>query len=177
MTTPETARLRLVPYAPEHLLALIEEPEYFEQRFGLPVADGLREFMVSDDVSPDWLAMLRSSSGADPWTLGFAVVHWESQQVIGTAGFKGPRDADEIVEIAYGIVPSFQGQGYATEAAAALVSFAQEDSRVGIIRAHTLPEQNASTGVLKKCGFEFVGEVMDPEDGPVWRWERAAGPA
>jgi hypothetical protein len=26
--------------------------------------------------------------------------------------------------------------------------------------------------VLEKNGFRFVGEAEDPEDGPVWRWER-----
>lgn len=73
----------------------------------------------------------------------------------------------------YGIVPSFQGVGYATEAAEALVAFAFRDDRVSTVRAHTLPEANASTRVLAKCGFAFTGEVVDPEDGPVWRWERA----
>ncbi len=39
--------------------------------------------------------------------------------------------------------------------------------------AHTLPAPNASTRVLAKCGFERTGEVEDPEDGLVWRWERS----
>ncbi len=38
--------------------------------------------------------------------------------------------------------------------------------------AHTCPEPNASTRVLTKCGFRRVGEVMDPDDGLVWRWEK-----
>ena len=37
-----------------------------------------------------------------------------------------------------------------------------------------LPEATASTRVLRKCGFVHIGEVVDPEDGPVWRWERSA---
>jgi hypothetical protein len=40
--------------------------------------------------------------------------------------------------------------------------------------AHTLPEENASTRALRRNGFLFAGEVMDPEDGLVWRWERRA---
>ncbi len=32
-------------------------------------------------------------------------------------------------------------------------------------------QENASTRVLTKCKFKWVGEVMDPEDGLVWRWE------
>src|SRR5881398_3029680 len=48
----ETPRLRLLPCAPEHLLALIDQPERFGQVLGLPAADGLHGFYVSDDVSP-----------------------------------------------------------------------------------------------------------------------------
>ena len=93
--------------------------------------------------------------------------------MIGGASFKGPPDGTGVVEIAYGIVPSFEGRGYATEAARALVEYAQKNEAVREIIAHTSPEANASTHVLKKCGFTFAGEVMDPEDGRVWRWEHA----
>ena len=139
---------------------------------GLRAADGLREFYMSDDVSPAWLAQLRASPAADPWVHGFAVIPRESGEVIGSAGFKGPPDVDGMVEIAYGIVPGYQGRGYATEAATALLAFAFGDGRVNLVRAHTFPEHNGSTRVLTKCGFEFVGDVVDPEDGLVWRWER-----
>lgn len=98
----------------------------------------------------------------------------EGNEVVGSAGFKGPPDADGVVEIAYGVAPSREGRGYATEAAGALVRFATADERVQLVRAHTLPEENASTRVLRKCGFVHIGEVIDPEDGLVWRWERNA---
>lgn len=169
--TIDTARLDLVPCAPEQLLALIEEPDRFEHLLGLPAAEGLRGFFASGDVSPSWIARLRDSSGPDPWRHGFFVVHREGRRVIGSAGFKGAPDSAGMVEIAYGIVPSHENQGYATEAAAALVTFAL-DHDVRLVRAHTLPAANASTRVLLKCGFHHVGSVVDPEDGPVWRWER-----
>ncbi len=169
----DTRSLTLIPCSPEHLLALIDHPEHFEQVFGLPVAEGLHEFYVSDDVSPNWLAALRSSPGPDPWRHGFFVVHREGRSVIGSAGFKGKPDSEGIVEIAYGIVPSFEGRGYATEAAAALIDFAFASGEVRMVRAHTLPEANASTHVLLNCGFHCVSTVVDDEDGPVWRWERS----
>ncbi|MGI9077681.1 MAG: GNAT family N-acetyltransferase [Gemmatimonadaceae bacterium] len=176
--TIETVHLQLVPYAPKHLLALIEGYERFEESFGWPAADGLRAFILSDDVSPEWLARLGASSLADPWVHGFAVVDRDSRSVIGSVGFKGPPDQSGVAEIAYGIVPAFQGRGYVTEAAAAGVGFAFENG-VRRVRAHTRPNANASTRVLQKCGFEYAGEVDDPEDGLVWRWERGlaqAGP-
>lgn len=40
------------------------------------------------------------------------------------------------------------------------------------MRAHTLPEGIASQRTLAASGFAFVGEVEDPEDGRVFRYER-----
>ena len=168
----ETKSLRLVPHAPEHLRALIRGTEFYTQSSGLTPARGLRDFIVSDDVSPEWLAALERATGADPWRYGFALVHSESGLVIGNAGFTGPPDADGVVEIAYGVVPDYQGRGYATEAANALVAWAVTNGRIRTIRAHTLPERNASTRVLEKCGFRLVGELTHPSDGLVWRWEK-----
>lgn len=172
--TVETNQLRLLAYAPQHLLALIEGIPQFEALTGLRGAEGLRDGFVSDEVSPAWLKGLRAATNTapDPWAYGFGVLHRESGLVIGTVGFKGAPDNQGAVEIAYGIVPSFQRRGYATEAAKAGVAFAFDDQRVRLVRAHTLSTNIASHRVLEKCGFANMGEVIDPEDGLVWRWER-----
>jgi RimJ/RimL family protein N-acetyltransferase len=126
-------------------------------------------------VSPDWLARLRASVPS-PWTHGFAMEELATGATVGACAFKGPPDADGAVEIAYGVDPAFQGRGYAKEAAAALVEFALRDERVRVVRAHTLPENGPSQGVLTANGFECLGEVIDPEDGLVWRWELRSAP-
>jgi RimJ/RimL family protein N-acetyltransferase len=123
-------------------------------------------------VSADWLARLRALNSADPWTLGFFLVHRDRETVVGSAGFTGPPTADGAVEISYGVNPDHQGNGYATEAAQALTAYAFSSGKVRVVRAHTRPDSNASTGVLVKCGFRRIGEVIDPEDGLVWRWEK-----
>ena len=168
----DTERLQLIPHTPDQLVALMERPEKYEHLAGFPLAAGLRELFVSGEVSEDYLASMRELMGADPWRLGFAVVHPETGAVIGSGGFKGPPDSDGLVEIAYGIAPGYQGRGYATEVARALIDFATANVDVRRLRAHTWPEPNASTKVLTKCGFDFIGEVVDPDDGLVWRWER-----
>jgi RimJ/RimL family protein N-acetyltransferase len=167
----ETPRLQLVAYQPEHLLALMESDQQFEQSFGLPPADGLGTFLQSDEVSPHWVARLRASTSGDPWLHGFAIVDRAAQAVVGGVGFKGPPNDQGEVEIAYGIVPSFQNRGYATEAAAAGVEFAFGREAVERVIAHTKAENAASTRVLEKCGFLRIGDVIDPEDGLVCRWE------
>ncbi len=169
----ETVHLVLTPYTPEQLLALIESEERFAERFGLPAAEGLRDSFTSDEISPAWLGKLREAVAADPWAFGFAVVHRADRLAIGVVGFKGPPGDDGVVEIAYAIVPGFQGRGYATEAAEAGTAWAFGDGRVHIVRACTLPTRNASTRVLEKCGCVRTGEVVDPDDGPVWQWERS----
>jgi ribosomal-protein-alanine N-acetyltransferase len=124
-------------------------------------------------VSPDWLARLNAATSADPWVHGFEIMH-ELDGAVGMCGFKGPPGEDGVVEIAYGVDASHQSKGYATEAARALVRYAWESGMVRVVRAHTLPEPNASTRVLTKAGFIKLGEVIDPEDGLVWRWELAS---
>ena len=167
-----------MPADPRQLVVLYERPEQSVTIAGYALSEELRTFYANarPQVSPRWLAGLRSASGGgpDPWHHGFFLVERARGEVIGTAGFKGPPDAAGMVEIAYGVVPSVEGRGYATEAAGALVRFAAADERVRLIRAHTLPALNASTRVLRKCGFVHIGEVIDHEDGPVWRWERGA---
>lgn len=151
----QAERIKIVLQTPEEVLARIEAMSPLEKA----------------EISGDWLARVRASSSADPWTHGFTMVHRASGAVVGSCGYKGPPDADGVVEIAYGVDPAYQGRGYATEAARALVDYAWGTGAVRVVRAHTRPEPNASTGVLTKCGFEWVGEVVDPEDGLVWRWE------
>ena len=114
-------------------------------------------------VSADWLARLQAATSDDVWSHGFSLMHQRDNINVGQAGFTKPPAADGVVEIAYGVAPAYQGKGLATEAAQALVAFAFSSGRVRVVRAHTLPEANASTRVLTKCGFQHIGEVVDPE--------------
>jgi RimJ/RimL family protein N-acetyltransferase len=151
-----TARLTLVLQTPDEVLALVE---------ALPPADRA-------EVSPDWLARVLVTAAGDPWSLSFTAVERASGSAIGGCGFKGPPDADGVVEVTYGTNPAYRRRGYATEAAGALTGFAFASGRVLLVRAHTRPDNKASARVLEKCGFKRVGQVMDPEDGLVCRWER-----
>jgi len=152
----QTESLTLVPHSLEDIRALVEALEPSEQAA----------------LSPEWLAALDASASADPWVHGFALVHRNSGRVIGSAGFKGRPDEDGVAEIAYRVEPEHQGRGYATEAATALTAYAFSSGQARVVRAHTLPEANASCRVLTKCGFRHLGEVVDPQDGVVWRWEK-----
>ena len=91
---------------------------------------------------------------------------------VATGGFKGPPDELRWAEIAYITFLPSRLQGIATAVAAKLIEIAVGEGLNGVL-AHTLPEANASTHVLEANGFRHVGEIVDPEDGLVWRWERS----
>jgi [ribosomal protein S5]-alanine N-acetyltransferase len=169
--TLETKNLILATHLPRHLRALLRGAQEFANIAGLRVAEGVREQLLSG--SSDFMRRVETGRESDPWRFGFAVIHKIDNMLIGTGGFPGPPDSDGVAEIAYGIAPAYQGKGYATEVANALIDFASRDPRVKRIRAHTLPEVNASTRVLEKCGFSKIGEAVDPENNlRVWRWEK-----
>jgi [ribosomal protein S5]-alanine N-acetyltransferase len=171
--TIETKNLILAAHLPRHLRALLRSEEEFENTTGLRVTDGLRDQLLS--ASAEFVARVETAKQSDPWRFGFAVIHKTDNILIGTCGFPGPPDSNGVAEIAYGIAPSYQGKGYATEAAAALIQFASNDSRVKTVCAHTLAETNASTRVLEKCGLKKIGDAIDLENNmPVWRWEKPA---
>jgi RimJ/RimL family protein N-acetyltransferase len=161
--------IQFVPLEPAHLLALLDGEAAYESLTGHRVAPGLADFF--QQVPDAYLERVKAAASPDVWQFGFAVMLPAENCWVGCASYKGPPDAQGMVEIAYAIAPSWQNQGLATQAAAELVKHTNNHDDVKIIRAHTLPEKNASTRVLGKCGFAFVGEVVDPEDGLVWRWE------
>ena len=153
----ETPRLRLVLESTEAVLARIDAMSPAERA----------------QVSPDWLERMRAATPG-PWTHGFAMVERAQGEQVGSCAYVGAPNGEGVVEIAYGIDPSSRGRGYAKEAASALVDYAL-GAGARVVCAHTLPEMGASARVLTACGFERIGEVMHPEDGLVWRWEREGG--
>ncbi|HEX8299146.1 MAG TPA: GNAT family N-acetyltransferase [Rubricoccaceae bacterium] len=136
--------------------ALHGDAEGFEAAYGAAPADaafvrGVVEQTLAMPADPPWGGYL-AADGAT---------------VIGTCSFKGAPGPDDAVEIAHFTFPPFEGHGSATAMARELVALAVGSPGVRCVLAHTLPEPNASTRVLQRVGF--VGDVVDPEDRPVWR--------
>ena len=66
-------------------------------------------------------------------------------------------------------------RGYVTVAARLLVPNPTTSGQARLVRAYTLPEENASTRILEKCGFRYRGAVNHAEDGLIWLWELPVG--
>ena len=132
----------------------------------------IAEFGVDADTArpilEQVLALLTRDPRPAPWG---AYLAYREGRSVGTCAFKAAPDADGAVEIAYMTWPACEGQGAATAMAAALIELAAR-SGARTARAHTLREENPSTYILRRNGFAFLGDVEDPEDGIVWRWER-----
>jgi RimJ/RimL family protein N-acetyltransferase len=118
-------------------------------------------------------AFLEANPRSDPWG---SYIAYDATHAVGTCAYKSAPDGCGAVEIAYSTFPAHEGQGYAKCLISLLVGLAFRSGATRVF-AHTLPETNASNSALKSQGFVFRGEVLDPEDGQVWRWDRCVSEA
>jgi [ribosomal protein S5]-alanine N-acetyltransferase len=156
--------VRVEPVTRAWAEVLAEGDEAFRQRFGVPVEPGWSAF---PETIPFLLAVTREGETAT-WGPHLFFDDLDGA-LVGNGGWKGPPEAG-TVELGYAVAPTRQGRGLATAAVRELLQRAQR-AQVQRVLAHTLPRRSSSTTVLERCGFTQVGEEIDPEDGPVWRWE------
>ncbi len=92
----------------------------------------------------------------------------DSQKLIGNAGIRlrdlgGHETAVPQADIGYELNPTYWGQGFATEAAAALVAFGFETLGVHRIWSQCIAENLASAHVLEKLGMRTEGRLREHE--------------
>ena len=128
--------------------------------------EALMERTPSGELRSAYGEML-SGCKSDPanrvWYAPWAMTLEDSQTYIGDLGFKGPVK-NYAVEIGYGVLPEYEGQGYTTEAVQAMTAWAFGEKDVVFVEAETDPENKASQRVLEKCGFVPDGTMG--EEGP-----------
>jgi len=166
----ETQRLFLVPSDAAMLHAAVEEdwPTLSRLLGGVDFAENWTHFPEAILWMRD---RLQDEPNESPWW-NYLIIHREEARLVGSCGFKGPPEPNGSVEIGYEIADAYQGRGLASEAAQAMTDWAVEQEGVRAVLAHTLAEENASTRILRKLGFEFVEEMIDIEDGKIWAWRR-----
>jgi RimJ/RimL family protein N-acetyltransferase len=170
MRRPE---IEVTPATAEHLDALIEGDHVFTERFGMTVEPGYMDLPDSPGIAEQALAFSKKAldDGTPAEWFSHLFVEPGENRVIGFGGYKGePRES--TVEIGYALAEAYRGAGRATEAARELIRRAQS-AGVSRVIAHTLPERNPSIRLLERLGFRMAEEVVDPQDGTVWRWELA----
>ena len=75
--------------------------------------------------------------------------------VLGACGLA--KRAPESAELGYWLAFAFWGNGYATEAAGAVIDYAFEDLGYEMLHAGARVSNLTSRRVLEKCGFEWTG--------------------
>jgi len=146
---------------------ILEGDDVLAKNLGVKVPINWSEF--SEDIFKFSLDAINQNPHSKVWYT-YLPIDIKSNTIIGTCGFKGgPKNGS--VEIGYEVSKVFRNKGYATEMVNQLINIAFNNKEVRNIIAHTLPEENASVSVLKKCGFVYKKEIMDDEDGKLWRWK------
>jgi [ribosomal protein S5]-alanine N-acetyltransferase len=79
--------------------------------------------------------------------------------VIGCIGIDGDRKTATTYEIGYWLGQAYWGQGYATEAGAALLAWARADIAPSGFTSRHFVENARSGHVLEKLGFSYIGVV------------------
>jgi [ribosomal protein S5]-alanine N-acetyltransferase len=167
----ETSRLIIRPFAPDDLRAI---HRILEQTFGdgSKIADEeamneRRSWLEWSRLSAEWLPRMFQPPYGDR-----AVVLKRANKVIGAVGLvpcfdvfeqipglsRGePPSAYRVAEVGlfWAIDPEHQRQGYATEAAQALIDFAFQQLRVKRLIATTEYDNAASIGVMRKLGLHI----------------------
>ncbi len=168
MTTIETENLKLIPCDKAILKAAVQGKVTLAKRLNVTIKDHWTEFGVN--ALQYSLARLTESEDENGWWT-YLPIHKQDNRLIGTGGYKGKPTSDGTIELGYEITPDYRNRGLATEMTKGLIDNALKDKRVNTIIAHTLGQENPSTKVLQKCGFEKVQEINDPDDGLIWKWE------
>ncbi len=153
-----TDRLRLREFKEDDwsaVLAYQSEPEY------------LRYYHWTERTPEDvqaFVGMFLAHQQQQPRTkFQLAVVRQATGELIGSCGVRmasaGAREAD----IGYELAPTAWGQGYATEAARAVVHFGFAELKLHRIWSWCIAENAASARVLEKVGMRLEGRLRENE--------------
>ncbi|EGR1274659.1 N-acetyltransferase [Vibrio parahaemolyticus] len=88
----------------------------------------------------------------------------QTKQPLGICGLV-KRDTLNVYDIGYGFLPSAYGQGFAIEAAKAVIEYAKQAMQLSQLVAITNNDNIRSISLLKKLGFEFERVEQQYDNG------------
>ena len=107
--------------------------------------------------------------------LAVGASHWlmvADGEVVGLCSFKGPANAEGVLELGYGVAPERRRRGHALAAVACLVEVARGRPGLAGLMAETATTNIASAKVLEANGFSRAGVRTGPEYGVLMIWRR-----
>jgi [ribosomal protein S5]-alanine N-acetyltransferase len=155
----ETPQLRLVPCTVADAQAALADRAALAARLGVRVPD---DWPAADlrDFLPIYGQIVDAQAARQGWGI-WLILGAAEGALVGDIGFKGPPDTRQTVEIGYSVLPAFQGRGYASQAAHALVAWGFAQSGVRRIVANCRFDNAASIRVLQKAGLRQTGRDRD----------------
>jgi ribosomal-protein-alanine N-acetyltransferase len=146
-----TPRLELVPCSLSVAIALGDDVEQVGRLLNARLPKEWPDPELAKFL-PFYARLLRE----DPQLLGYGVwllIEREGRTVVGSAGFQGHPSTEGEIELGYGVHADFRNQGYASEAARALLRWASEQPGVKRVIAHCDQDNIASQRVVEKAGM------------------------
>ncbi len=98
----------------------------------------------------------------------WGIEHTADQRLIGIINLSRPHPQDRRTELGFTIARAYWGQGYASEAAQAVIQFALGPMQLYRVEAVCLPDNQASARALVKAGMQYEGLLHSYQ---VWRDE------
>ena len=168
-----TPRLELHHICVDDLLSLFDTPDDVSIYEGKPYANP--HSILMDESGPlRWrVPQVKSDPSVNKWFVRW-MVEKETREIVGSTSFHGPPDEQGMMEIGLGVHEHFQRRGYATEALTGMWLWVINQPGVKLLRYTVDPNNDASVAVIRKFGFERVGQQIDPEDGPEDIYEMSA---
>ena len=122
------------------------------------------------------LREMRREPDRQEWLVRALVRRGDDRRMIGHAGFHGPPGVNAVkaadaVELGYTVFEPYRGQGFATEAAQALMHWAESRHGIQHFVASVEPGNAASLALVRRLGFERTGRHWDDEDGEELEFE------
>jgi [ribosomal protein S5]-alanine N-acetyltransferase len=167
MTSPlTTARLHLIATTIAHLdLEIDNAADSLGDALGAVVPQGWPPGFYDRDAMIFFRDRLREEGPESVGWYGWYAIRRATDDasalLVGAAGFMGP-PRDGCAEIGYSVVESVRGQGFATEIVLGLVEHARLDPQITTFMAHTAVENVASQAVLRRAGFTYAGNGVEP---------------
>ena len=160
----ETARLRLFQFTLDDapfFMALTNDKDWL--RF---IGDkNIHRVQAARDYLEKLYLPMYAANGFGFYLVELKTVENEAAKAIGMCGLI-KREGLSAADIGFAYLPAFRHQGYAHEAAAAILNYARDTLMMCRVLGIVTPENRASIALLEKCGFTFDGETTLPNKEP-----------
>jgi RimJ/RimL family protein N-acetyltransferase len=151
----ETERLRMRAHRDDDLADLVALAGNWE----IARWTGTIPHPYSETDGRQWIARIQQNH-ASGHPRSFAIALKETDRLIGGVGLDGSTgDGSDETALGYWVGQPYWGNGYAREAAAAVIDYGFRTLGLTTIRAYTDPGNTASQQVLLHCGLKHVGEI------------------